>query len=102
MSRIYKNSNNTTFSPQAKNIIDTYASINDRLSVVYAREINGCEYNNLISENECLLKFVELDSENSLFVLCSREDDDENISYILHKYKFVNGKHTHVTSITIS
>ena len=100
MSGIYKQ-NSMEFTPQAKNIIDTYASINDRLSVVYAREFNKCEYKNLIPENEWLLSCIEFGSEKSLFVLCSREDDEENISYILHKYKFENGKHSYITSTTI-
>ena len=90
-----------TFTTQAKNIIDTYATINDRISVIYAKESNGCEYNKLISTNINVQKFMEFGGEDGLNVLCSIEDNEENLSYMLHKHKIINGMYTHVSSIKV-
>lgn len=90
-----------TFTTQAKNIIDTYATINDRISVIYAKESNGCEYNKLISTNTNLQKFMEFSDEDGLYVLCSIEDNEENLSYILHKYQIINRMYAHISSTKI-
>lgn len=90
-----------TFTMEAKNIIDTYATINDRISVIYAKESNGCEYNKLISPNTNLKKLIEFGDEGGLYVLCSMEDNEENLSYVLHKYKIINGIYAYISSTNI-
>lgn len=101
MSILYSNYNTMAFSSQAKNIIDTHATINDKISVIYARESNGCEYKKLMLTNINFLNLIELNLENTLFIVCSKEDNDENILFILYKYKIINGKYEHISNTMI-
>ena len=98
MAKTFKNST-ISFTNQAKEIIDTYSTISDRISLIYAKEFNGSEYGNLPTSNTEFLKIIEFDNdEYLLYVLCSMEDSQENISYILHKYKMINNNYNHVSS----
>jgi hypothetical protein len=90
--------NSVTFTTEAKKIIDIYSTTNDKISVIYAKESNTCEYNKFISSTIGLKKFVEFDNFEGLCILCSIEDNDENFSYMLHKYKLIDGKYVHTDS----
>ena len=47
------------------------------------------------------LNLIELNLENTLFIVCSKEDNDENILFILYKYKIINGKYEHISNTMI-
>lgn len=96
MAKIYNTSK--AFTQKATNIIDTYSTINDRISVIYAKEFAGGEYKNLSFANENLTKLMNFEDNDELYILCCIEDSQENLSYILHKFKLINDNYCHTSS----
>jgi len=94
------NQYNISFSAKAQDIITTYSTINDRISVIYAKEFNGAEYYNQ-NVNKDFLNLIKFDNHNELYIVCSVEDQYENLSYVLHKYKMTNNCYVHLTTVSI-
>ena len=44
---------------------------------------------------------MEFNDGYGLYILCSVEDNEDNLSYILHKYKIINGIYTYVDSTVV-
>jgi hypothetical protein len=91
---------NTNLTQQAKNIINTYNTISDRLYVIYAKEFNNTEYYAPNINND-KIKSINIDNDNSFFIICIKEDDEENYTYILHKFELFDNNYKWVNTNTL-
>lgn len=84
------NFNVESYTEQAKTILDTYNTISDRLYVSHSCEIN--------SKDQLVLKQYGLSTgyTQNLFLVCGREDNDENIQYSLYVFSIIDGKYEYI------
>lgn len=87
------NFNAESYTEQAKTIVSTYNTISDRLYVAHSCEIN--------SKGDLILKQYGLSTgyTRNLFLVCGKEDSEENIKYSLHVFSYIDGKYEYVKSI---
>jgi len=90
------------FTIGAKDIINTYSTINDRITVIYVKEFTGFEYNKLTFDKSKIEKFINSNGENILFILCAVVDNDENITFKLHKYNYINYNYNYINTTVIN
>jgi hypothetical protein len=91
-----------SFSKEAMDIIDTFSTINDKITVIYAKEFQGYEYSRLLTTNENLLNHINFNKENTLYILCLVEDEQENTIYVLHEYEKIKSNYSYIDNKIIN